>query len=215
MFMSFMPGLPRYRFLRIVIVGCFLMMAWHVYRLIMPTEVWIRQWLHAAESAVESPAGEASPPADKEKAEHKDFDVLNMTLEEFQLLTTWVNQSKKRKSSEEDMQAREQKYAIVKKEISEKVVELEALEKKLALLMKKKSAEEESHMKEIVKMFESMKPQVAAPIFAQLNPHVLLDILQHMKGQKTALILAQLPPGRAAKITEVMTYLAKGVEPLE
>jgi flagellar motility protein MotE (MotC chaperone) len=201
------------RFLRILIFGFFFLFSVHTYRAIEPSKIWIKNLLHAADSAPSTSDGPQNLAANVKEG-RKDFDVLNLTLEEFQLLTTWVNESKRAEHQESSILAQKEKNKLLKQVVVQKIKEMEDIEKRLAVLVKAKSDIEESHMKEIVKMFETMKPQVAAPIFAQLSPQVLLNILQKMKGAKIALILAQLPPEKAAKITEVMTYLAHGVEPI-
>ena len=76
--------------------------------------------------------------------------------------------------------------------------------------IKQENAKTDKELKQLAKMFESMKPSSAAPIFMAMEASVLLALLQHMKSNKTSAILAELPPQKAAKITEVMTYLAEG-----
>ena len=201
------------RFLRILIFGFFFLFSVHTYRALEPSKILIKNLLHAADSVPSISDGPQNLAANVKEG-CKDFDVLNLTLEEFQLLTTWVNESKRAEHQESSILAQKEKNKLLKQVVVQKIKEMEGIEKRISVLVKAKSDIEESHMKEIVKMFETMKPQVAAPIFAQLSPQVLLNILQKMKGAKIALILSQLPPEKAAKITEVMTYLAHGVEPI-
>ena len=201
------------RFLRVLIFGFFFLFSLHTYRALGPSKIWVKNLLHAAESAPSTSDGPQNLAANVKEG-RKDFDILNLTLEEFQLLTTWVNESKRAESQNASIHAQEERNKVLKQVVDKKIQEMEDIEQRLAALVKAKSDIEESHMKEIVKMFETMKPQVAAPIFAQLSPQVLLEILQKMKGAKIALILGQLSPEKAAKITEVMTYLAHGIEPM-
>ena len=177
--------------------------------------------LHAAADESANPNADAqtadTPPQketeDKKEsgAAEKEIDLLNMTFEEVQMLTTLAAQHNNSFLQKNSFKKQEESLTILKNEIQSRLEDLEKVEKRLRFLAKESDKKEQAHMREIVKVFESMKPQEAAPIFSRLEPRVLLMILQRMKGVKIAAILAQLPPDQAAKITVVMTDIAQGV----
>jgi flagellar motility protein MotE (MotC chaperone) len=59
----------------------------------------------------------------------------------------------------------------------------------------------DERLKSLVKIYETMKPQDAARIFAQMDMPVLLELLTRMKELKTAGILANMDPDKAREIT--------------
>lgn len=168
--------------------------------------------------AAEAPAAEETAQNEKEakedeqkEPEPKEVDLLNMTFEEFQMLSTLAAQHNEIIRKQAAFKKKEEALNILKADIQTKIEDLEKVEKRLQFLLKEQKKKEKESMRELVKVFESMKPQESASIFSRLEPRVLLMILQRMKGVKIAAILAQLPPDQAAKITAVMTDLAQGV----
>jgi len=139
----------------------------------------------------------------------KPIDLLNMTLEEVKMLSTLISQHNAHVAQKESSGDPKEKLTLLKNEVAKQVKLLETANKRLALYQKELEKEEEKNINEVVKMFESMKPQEAAPIFSNLPPRVLFLILERMKGMKTGAILAQLSPEKAAQITTVMTDLAR------
>ena len=76
-------------------------------------------------------------------------------------------------------------------------------------LIKKYNEQEETELKSLVKIYETMKPKDAARIFDELELKVLLQVFQRMKEAKTAPILASMSPARAKEVT---TQLAERKE---
>ena len=56
-------------------------------------------------------------------------------------------------------------------------------------------------MKSLVKVYENMKPKDAARIFEKLDMPVLLQVVERMKEQKLAAVLAEMDPGKAKSVT--------------
>jgi flagellar motility protein MotE (MotC chaperone) len=52
-----------------------------------------------------------------------------------------------------------------------------------------------------VKIYETMKPKDAAPIFEQLEMAILLDVIERMKEAKVAPIIAAMDPQKAKSLT--------------
>lgn len=197
------------RLLPLMLFGCLLFLGMNSYQVLHTLNF---SWMHAPLFAEEQTDGGDKAQKKEIEARAKEFDLLNMSTEEFQLLTTLIEQSKKQQREEQDLDLEKRKLNAIKVELAKMLEDMADLEKKLVAVYKDQAATQEEHLKQIVKMFESMKPQAAAPIFSAMEPKVLLSILKQMKGNKTAAILAQLPPEKAAKITEVMTYVAEGRE---
>jgi|GEM_PF-1756600 len=56
--------------------------------------------------------------------------------------------------------------------------------------------------RQMVKIYESMRPETAAPIIAKLNENEIVDILSRMRGRTAAKIIAKLDPELAAVICQ-------------
>jgi flagellar motility protein MotE (MotC chaperone) len=56
-------------------------------------------------------------------------------------------------------------------------------------------------MRSLVKIYENMKPKDAAKIFEQLDMGIMLEVVERMKEQKVAPILAEMNPVKARELT--------------
>jgi len=101
----------------------------------------------------------------------------------------------------EELDGREVMLKATEQRIAEKIDALKTMEKSINDLLQKKDEENEAKVKNIVKIYEIMKPQEAARIFEQLDMPVLLDVVEHMKEAKAAPILANMQPGKAKALT--------------
>ena len=85
--------------------------------------------------------------------------------------------------------------------IDDKIARLQDMQKTIDTSFKKEDQLDETKLKSLVKIYETMKPTDAARIFEQLDLPVLLDVLQRMKERKTAPILAAMDPAKAKAVT--------------
>jgi flagellar motility protein MotE (MotC chaperone) len=123
---------------------------------------------------------------------------------------------RKRKALQED-EARLKKERTsldaLKQEIEEKIVELTELQKKieddlnqkaaLASQQEKKIDEAElQKIKQLVKVYSSMKPKNAAAIVDKMDMNVVFQVFSNMKGEQVGEILSYVNQERAAKISE-------------
>jgi flagellar motility protein MotE (MotC chaperone) len=123
---------------------------------------------------------------------------------------------KKRKSLQED-EARIRKERAdlenIKMEIESKIAELTEVQKKieddfkqktaLALQQEKKLDDAElQKIKQLVKVYSSMKPKIAAAIVDKMDMNVVYQVFSNMKGEQVGEILSYVNQDRAAKISE-------------
>lgn len=97
--------------------------------------------------------------------------------------------------------AREGVLAAAQTRLTARLDELRDLQKRLELLEAARTAHDEANWRGLVKLYESMKPKDAANIFNDLEPSVLLPVLDRMKEAKAAPILAAMLPDRARAAT--------------
>jgi flagellar motility protein MotE (MotC chaperone) len=107
-------------------------------------------------------------------------------------------QLEKRSRSLEE-QARE--IADERSEVTMRLDSIKLVQTSIENLISEKEKIQEEQLKRLTKVYDTMNPEEAAAIMSQLNDRTLLFILQGMKTQNVAGVLAQLDPLRAADIS--------------
>lgn len=103
---------------------------------------------------------------------------------------------------EADMNTQIALLAAAEAKLDAKVKTLNGLKSDIQGLLKVADDQEAAEVGRMVKVFESMKPKDAAPRMVLLSDSVRLPIAAKMKEKSLALILAQMPPAEAKKLTE-------------
>ena len=85
--------------------------------------------------------------------------------------------------------------------IQSKVDELKEIEARITVATQKKDEAEAARFKNIVTMYEAMKPKDAARIFDRLDMATLFDVATNMKPQKLSEVLAQMQAESAERLT--------------
>ncbi|MBV9863575.1 MAG: hypothetical protein JO267_15665 [Alphaproteobacteria bacterium] len=101
----------------------------------------------------------------------------------------------------DELDGREVMLKAAEQRINEKIDALKKMEQSIDEKLQQNKEENEDKIKNIVRIYEIMKPQEAARIFEQLDMPVLLDVVEHMKEQKAAPILANMQPQKAKALT--------------
>jgi flagellar motility protein MotE (MotC chaperone) len=109
-----------------------------------------------------------------------------------------------------ELEMREKLLETVEKKVEGKAGELKQNEEKLAEANEKKNPAEAQGMKNLVVMYESMKPKDAARIFDRLSIDVLLPVVQKMNPRKMSEVLAAMSPEAAEKLTVAIAARANG-----
>jgi flagellar motility protein MotE (MotC chaperone) len=128
-------------------------------------------------------------------------DPFQLTDEEIDLLQMLAERRTEIDRREAELNQRGTLLEAAERRIDEKISELESLQKTIEELLIWRDEQEETQLKSLVKIYESMKPKDAARIFEELDMAVLLDVIERMKERKTAPILARMNPRRAKAIT--------------
>jgi flagellar motility protein MotE (MotC chaperone) len=110
-----------------------------------------------------------------------------------------------------ELEMREKLLETVEKKVEGKAGELKQNEEKLAEANEKKNPAEAQGLKNLVVMYESMKPKEAARIFDRLSIDVLLPVVQKMNPRKMSEVLAAMSPEAAEKLTVAIASRANGV----
>jgi flagellar motility protein MotE (MotC chaperone) len=109
-----------------------------------------------------------------------------------------------------ELEMREKLLETVEKKVEGKAGELKATEERLAEAHEKKNPAEAQGLKNLVVMYENMKPKEAARIFDRLSIDVLLPVVQRMNPRKMSEVLAAMSPEAAEKLTVAIASRANG-----
>jgi flagellar motility protein MotE (MotC chaperone) len=114
---------------------------------------------------------------------------------------------------EQAIAAREMMLAAAEKRIIQRIEELAGLQQRLQSFDQRLGQREEAGWRQLVKLYEGMRPRDAAVIFDDLESPVLLQILDRMGERKAAPVLGAMKPDRARSITaELARHRARPVD---
>jgi len=99
-----------------------------------------------------------------------------------------------------ELEMRERLLDSAEKKLDGRVGDLKTLEEKVSPAAKA-SADEAKAIKNLVIMYEAMKPKDAARVFDRLGLEVLVPVVQQMNPRKMSEVLAAMSPERAEKLT--------------
>ena len=146
----------------------------------------------ANDTPVEPPMTAPPPDADASPAE---LDVLKQ-------LSDRREQLEKRSR---DLDTREQLMKVTEQRVDQKIKEMETLRAQLQSMVSTANEAQQAQLDNLVKIYETMKPDEAARIFEALDMPTLLGVIQRMKPKSTAPIMAKMAPEKAKDITVALT----------
>ena len=152
----------------------------------------------AAKTVIKDTTGDKVLPA---AADNADPFAPQFSDEELGVLQSLSKRREQLNTRERDLDQREKLLQVAEKKVEQKVSELTVLKKQLEDLLGKQQQAEGDNIKQLVKIYENMKPSDAATIFNDLQGDVLLKIISAMSERKSALVLAAMDPTRARDIS--------------
>lgn len=112
-----------------------------------------------------------------------------------------------------ELEIRERLLDTAEKRLDGRVGDLKALEEKNAVAGPKPAVEEAKAIKNLVIMYEAMKPKDAARVFDRLGLDVLVPVVQQMNPRKMSEVLASMAPDRAEKLTVALATSNRTAQP--
>jgi len=91
--------------------------------------------------------------------------------------------------------------------LGERLEELRALQGRLQGEQRTRSDREEAGIRQLVRVYEAMRPRDAATILDDLDMPILLQVLDRMREAKAAPVLAAMRPERARAATAELSRL--------
>lgn len=111
-----------------------------------------------------------------------------------------------------DLEMRERLIENAEKKLEGRINELKTMEGKATEDATKRGETEAAGLKNLVIMYEAMKPKDAARVFDRLSLEVLVPVVMQMKPAKMADVLAVMAPEAAEKLTVALALRARGAK---
>lgn len=166
-----------------------------------------------APAATTKPAGKEAPPAPGGSSGAANAPAANAPaaplaplgpINNQELLQHFADRRAEIERRTKEIEQREALLAAAEKRIDQKVAEMEKTRADIQKLMAQGDEKQSAQLESLVKIYETMKPKEAARIFEELDMPVLLGVIQKMKEQKTAPILAAMDPVKAKEVTSAL-----------
>jgi flagellar motility protein MotE (MotC chaperone) len=105
---------------------------------------------------------------------------------------------------EEAIAERERSVAAAQVLLGRRMSEMEAAEARLTELIALSDTAAETDIDRLTRVYETMEPEQAAPLFAQMEPAFAAGFLARMSAAASAALLAELDPRTAYAISVVL-----------
>lgn len=114
---------------------------------------------------------------------------------------------------EQAIAARELVLQAAERRLAGRVEEMATLQQRLEASNRAKSEREEAGWRQLVKLYEGMRPRDAAAIFDELDMPVLVEVVDRMREAKAAPVLGAMRPERARLLTaELARHRARAAD---
>ena len=171
----------------------------------------------APAEAVDPPAEESIDPEatgnmvdeQSQDAETESEQPRQFSAAEREVLESLLARRKKLEERARALQLREKLLEAAEKRVEERIAELKAIEQRIDVSLGKQEEERKAQLKNLVSMYQNMKPKEAARIFDRLDMTVLIGVVEQMSARRMAPILARMDSAVAERLT---VELAKRAE---
>jgi flagellar motility protein MotE (MotC chaperone) len=153
---------------------------------------------HAAKPPAKQ-AAQAPPPAPGPGT--IDLSKPPMTAGERAVLESLVQRRQELEARAREIDVRENLLKAAEQRVEARLQELQEAEAKLNGAVKKRDEAEVAKFKNLVTMYENMKPKDAAKVFDRLDMRVLIEVVGLMNPRRMSDILALMTPEAAEKLT--------------
>jgi len=107
----------------------------------------------------------------------------------------------------EELAQRELLLGAAERRMAERVNELRALQSGLEGEVRVRDEREEARIRQLVRVYEAMRPRDAAAILDDLEMPILLQVIERMREAKASPVLAAMRPERARAATAELSRL--------
>ena len=114
-----------------------------------------------------------------------------------------------------EMDMRESLLAAAEKRLESRIAQLKQLEAQFNEQARIKDESETARLKNLITMYENMKPKDAARIFDRLDMRILVEVATQINPRRMSDILAQMTPESAERLTVELASRSKDKPPAE
>jgi flagellar motility protein MotE (MotC chaperone) len=111
-----------------------------------------------------------------------------------------------------ELDIRENLLKTAEKRIESKVAEAKAVEAQITAAKAQKTEADNARFKNIVTMYQNMKPKDAAKVFDRLEMPVLIEIASQMSPRNMSEIMGLMQPETAERLTVELAHRANGTQ---
>lgn len=126
------------------------------------------------------------------------------TETEREVLTRLLEQQKKLKSRELELERRENQLKSLQEDIQRQIAQLEKLQQEIERDIEAKKEQDNEQLSKAVAFYTKMDPGKAAQSIAKLNRKIAVQILLKLKDKQASEILANMTPEQSAQLIEII-----------
>lgn len=156
-------------------------------------------------AGAEPPAAPTAAPETTDSA----FDPRELSRSEIRLLQALSERRQALDARENSLNQREALLKAAEQQLLDEQSELVKVRKEVKTLLGQLDEEESKRIKNLVKLYENMKPKDAARILNKLELSVLMGVVQRMNVRRLAPVLAAMEADKARAITRALAQREK------
>ncbi len=135
---------------------------------------------------------------ERQEQEKKDAEIV----QNLQLLKELKEREAKINAQEEELKQKEAKINSLQQSLDKRIENMQKLRKQLEDLVKLRADLSEKNIRQLVKVYENMKPADAAQVLANVEQELAIQVLLRMKGKKAGKILGAMKPKVAIALSD-------------
>lgn len=141
----------------------------------------------------------------------KAFDPLDSSEEEVLLFQDLAKRSQELKEREDKLNKRSLLVKAAEVSLDEKLKHFDLLKQDLMKILEKMKEKDDKQMADLVKIYVSMKPKLAANVLNLMEMPTLKEIVKRMDKRKAALILAAMEAEKVKALSEILAKECQGL----
>ena len=114
-----------------------------------------------------------------------------------------------------ELEVRESLVLAAEKRLESRLAKLKQLEAQINETVRAKDENEAARFKNVITMYENMKPKEAARVFDRLDMRILVEVATQLNPRRMSDIMAQMTPESAERLTVELASRAKDKPPGE
>ena len=118
--------------------------------------------------------------------------------------TLMAQKKQELEQKEAELKAKEERLQEMEKTLDEKIKEYQDLKVKAEAYLKDIQVIQDGDMAHLIKTFENMPADAAAGRISSLDNALAVKLLRGMKTKSSGKVMAQIPPARAAVLSQLM-----------